>query len=118
MNVTVRLLTEYGKWLRVQTGVPYYVSPAFSLIKNNVADSSVQPFITDELAMFIDHLVSRLYKRYPDAGTALWNYYRYEGMTTRKLARLMRVSLAKVQELLKVSEAWIDSALENCKDAA
>ena len=107
------LLQEWGVWLRVQSGVPHYVSPSYALMRDNVEMLGGQsdPQITDELALMVDRLVCRLYTRYPQAGTALWNYYRYQGLSYRQLGRLMELPLPRVQELLKVAIAWIDASL-------
>lgn len=116
---TEYLLQEWGVWLRVQAGIPRYVSPSFALIRDNVClDQGADPQITDDLAMLIDRLVCRLHARYLEAGIALWNYYRYQGMSYRQLGRLMNVTHVKAQELVTVGVAWIDSALCIHADAA
>lgn len=116
---TEYLLQEYGVWLRVQAGVPRYVSPAYALLRDRVQTSgSLEPAISDELAMLMDRLVCRLFARYPDAGTAVWNYYRYQGMSFRQLGRLMGVSHVRASELVSVGRAWLDSALCMQADAA
>jgi hypothetical protein len=112
------LLEQWGIWLRVQVGIPRYVSPSFALMRDNVGGhAGEEPHISDELALLIDRLVSRLYARYPEAGCALWNWYRYSGMSYRQLGRLMTeanvgsISHVRAQELVRVGEAWIDAAL-------
>lgn len=116
---TALLLQEYGVWLRVQAGVPHYVSPSYALMRDNVQiDRGLDPAITDDLAMLIDRLVCRLSRRYPEAGTALWNYYRYQGMSFRQLGRLMNVTHVRAQELVSVGTAWVDCALCQQADAA
>lgn len=116
---TEYLLQEWGVWLRVQAGVPHYVSPSWALMRDNIQVSrGPDPAIQDEVAMLIDGLVCRLYNRYQEAGTALWNYYRYGGMTYRQLARLMGITHNKAAELVNVGAAWIDSALCQFEEAA
>ncbi|SNS16102.1 antiterminator Q family protein [Pseudomonas segetis] len=108
---TAYLLQEWGVWLRVQVGVPRYVSPSYALMRDNVQMSGgLDPCITDDTAMLIDRLVSRLEKRYPEAGQALWNYYRH-GISYRHLGKLMGITHVKAQELVMVGSAWVDSAL-------
>jgi len=109
---TEYLLQEWGVWLRVQAGVPRYVSPAYALMRDNVEQhDGLTPDISDDLGMVIDRLVCRLHARYPEAGVALWNWYRYRGMTYRQLGRLMACTHVKAQEMVRVGTAWIDSAL-------
>lgn len=116
---TAYLLQQYGIWLRVQAGVPRYVSPQWALMKDNIQVSSEPtPDILDEVAMLIDRHISRLYMRYPEAGTALWNYYRYAGMTYRKLGRLMNRHHNEAERLVSVGFWWLDSCLDSYADAA
>lgn len=113
------LLQEWGVWLRVQSGVPHYVSPSYALMRDNVqVDRGIDPAITDDMAMLIDRLVCRLHCRYPDAGIALWNYHRYSGMSYRQLGRLMGCTHVRAQELVTVGAAWVDSALCSYAEAA
>jgi hypothetical protein len=121
---TAYLLQEWGAWLRIQTGLPRYVSPSFALMRDNVQfTGSRTPCITDETAMTIDRLVSRLNARYEECGIALFNYYRH-GWTYRQLAREMTHKLGrpythvKAQKLVEVGSAWIDSALCHYAEAA
>ena len=118
------LLQEWGVWLRVQTGLPRYVSPSYALMRDNVQLSGgLTPCITDEAAMTIDRLVGRLNERYEECGIALFNYYRH-GWSYRQLSREMSSKLGrpfthvKVQELVTVGAAWIDSALCHYAEAA
>ncbi len=116
---TEYLLQEWGVWLRVQSGVPRYVSPSYALMRDNVQISgALDPNITDDTAMLIDRLACRLLDRYQEAGVALWNYYRYQGMSYRQLGRLMNITHVRAQELVTVGSAWIDSALCNYAEAA
>lgn len=109
---TEYLLVEWGVWARVQAGVPRYVSPSFALLRDNVQGGCApDPAISDDLALVVDRLIGRLHARYPEAGVAVWNYYRYQGMSYRQLGRLMGVSHVRAQELVAVGAAWVDSAL-------
>ena len=110
---TEYLLVEWGVWARVQAGVPRYVSPSFALLRDNVqVGCAPDPAISDDLALVVDRLIGRLHARYPEAGVAVWNYYRYQGMTIRRLAVLMGVSKAKADELIKVGCAYVAGAME------
>ncbi|WP_324730991.1 hypothetical protein [Pseudomonas paeninsulae] len=122
---TEYMLQEWGIWLRVQAGVPGYVSPTRALMRDNVqVERSPDPCITDELALLIDGKVCRLYTRYEDAGIALWNYYRHQGMSYRRLGLLMTKELGKTithvraQELVMIGSAWIDAAVCHYEEAA
>lgn len=116
---TEYLLQEWGVWLRVQCGIPRYVSPSYALLRDNAqVDHSITPCITDDMAMLVDRLVCRLHRRYPEAGIALWNYHRYAGMSYRQLGRLMGCTHVRAQELVTVGAAWIDSALCSYEEAA
>lgn len=122
---TEYLLQEWGVWLRVQSGVPRYVSPSFALMRDNVMMAGgPDPQIADEVALLIDGKVCHLYRRYQEAGIALWNYYRHAGMSYRRLGLLMSKELNKsithvrAQELVTIGAAWVDSALCHHKEAA
>lgn len=79
------LLQEWGAWLRVQTGMPRYVSPSFAMMRDNVQQvSRPAPCISDDLAMLVDRLVARMAALDGEMATALWNYHRH-GMTYRLL---------------------------------
>jgi len=110
---TYYLLSQWGIWLRVQTGVPNYISPLYALMRDNVVeeDRPPIPMLTDDEALWVDHAVSRLYSRDKKMGTALWNYYRYDGMSYRQLGRLMGITHMKAQELVRAGEAWVDARL-------
>ncbi|MBG6289513.1 hypothetical protein I5I61_18825 [Pseudomonas nitroreducens] len=116
---TAYLLQQYGIWLRVQAGMPRYVSPQWALMKDNIQVSSEPtPDILEEVAMLIDRYICRLHMRYPKAAEALWNYYRYAGMTYRQLGRLMGIHHNKAEELVSVGFWWLDSSLDSYADAA
>lgn len=115
---TAYLLNQWAVWLRVRVGIPGYVSPAWALMRDNVQVIRLpEPDIGDYAAMLIDRLVARLYARYPEAATALWNQYRYS-MSNRTLGRLMGVSHVKAGELVSVAFAWIDASLCHYAEAA
>jgi hypothetical protein len=97
----------------VQAGLPHYICPLYALMRDHIeeADRPLVPLITDSEALWVDHSVSRLYQRDPEMGTALWNYHRYDGMTFRRLGRLMGITHMKAQELVRAGEAWIDARL-------
>lgn len=112
------LLQEWGAWLRVQTGMPRYVSPSFALLRDNVEQcSGVTPAISDDLAMLVDRLVARMGKRDPEMAQALWNYHRH-AMNFRLLGRLMGVSHTKASQLVQAGRNWVDGALSLYCDAA
>lgn len=117
---TAFLLQEWGVWLRVQAGLPRYVSPAWAIMRECVAGhGGEQPMISDEIAQLVDSLVCRLYEErrgYREAGIALWHCRRYSGMSFRALGRLMGITHVKAQTLVEQAEAWIDCAL--CHRAA
>lgn len=122
---TEYMLQEWGVWLRVQSGVPRYVSPSLALMRDHVqVERGADPCITDELAMLIDSKVCRLFARYEEAGIALWNYYRHQGMSYRRLGLLMTQALGKTvthvraQELVMIGAAWIDAAVCHYDEAA
>lgn len=122
---TEYMLQEWGVWLRVQSGIPHYVSPSLALMRDHVqVERPPEPCITDELALLIDGKVCRLFARYEEAGLALWNYYRHQGMSYRRLAQLMTAALGKpfthvrAQELVQVGAAWVDAALCHYQEVA
>lgn len=113
------LLVQWGIWVRVQAGVPRYVSPQYALMRDNVQmHGGPSPAISDDMAMVIDRHIARLYERYPECGQALWNYYRYAGMTYRQLGRLMDMHHSKVERLVSVGAGWIDGSLDQYAEAA
>lgn len=115
---TAHLLNQWAIWMRVKVGVPGYVSPSWALMRDNVQVCRLpDPAIEDDLALLIDRLVARMYERYPEAATALWNQYRYN-MSNRTLGRLMGISHVKAGELVSVAFAWVDAALCHYAEAA
>jgi hypothetical protein len=119
---TAFLLREWGVWLRVQAGMPRYVSPSWALMREHVAGHGGEdPAITDDMALVVDGLVCRLYEErrgYRDAAIALWHYHRYSGMSYRSLGRLMGITHVKAQALVERAEAWVDCALCHYAEAA
>jgi len=122
---TEYMLQEWGVWLRVQSGLPRYVSPSYALMRDNdQVARTADPCITDEMALLIDGKVCRLFARYHDAGVALWNYHRHQAMSYRRLGALMSKALGKTithvraQELVMVGTAWVDAAVCHYEEAA
>ncbi|HBO3137243.1 TPA: hypothetical protein L4Q96_002816 [Pseudomonas aeruginosa] len=116
---TAYLLIQWGVWLRVQAGTPRYISPQWALMRGNMqCNSGPSPDISDDLALVIDRHISRLYLRYPEAGTALWNYYRYAGMTYRKLGRLMGIHHNQAEKLVSIGFGWLDGCLDSYAEVA
>lgn len=107
------MLIQWGIWVRTQVGVPRYVSPAWAMMRDNLqSPGDPDPDISEDEALVVDRAMARLYRGYPEAGMAVWNYYRYQGMTMRRLAVLMGVSKAKADELIKVGCAYVAGSME------
>ena len=47
-----------------------------------------------------------------------WHYYRFDGLTYRKLGMMMGITHVKAAELVKSGEAWLDGRLSAVCEAA
>jgi len=113
------LLQQWGIWSRVQAGIATYICPTYALMRDNVATEQLPtPAIDDLEALWVDRMLLILGDRDPVCFTALWHYYRFEGLTYRKLGQLMGITHMKAAELVKAGESWLDGRLSAVAEAA
>lgn len=124
MGDTEQMLEQWGLWRMSGMGVPRYVSPSFAIMRDNVQQcSGVSYCITDDLALLVDGAVARLCSREkgrtagPTMGDCIWLYYGAKWPAMR-VGRHFGISEAKARETIRAGVAWIDSALENLREAA
>ncbi len=111
MGDTRYLLEQWGWWWRHSSGVPRYVSPAYSLIRDHTGSTIPTGCINDDLAMAVDSVIARLCLRDRQMGNCIWLYYGVK-LGTRRIAKIMGVGETKALQLVKAGEAWIDGALD------
>lgn len=113
------LLRQWGIWSRIQASIATYICPTYALMRDNVATESLPtPDIDDLEALWVDRMLSVLKERDPQCFRAVWHYYRFEGLTYRKLGMLMGITHVKAAELVKSGEAWLDGRLSAVSEAA
>jgi hypothetical protein len=113
------LLTHWGIWTRIQAGIGGYVCPTYALMRDNVAtDQLPTPAINDAEAMWVDRMLSVLRERDRDCFNAVWHYYRFDGLTYRKLGLLLGCTHMKAAELVKSGESWLDGRMSAVLEAA
>lgn len=116
---TEYLLSEWGVWLRCQTGLPKYVSPSYALMREKMGTAGGEsPQIQDETAMMIDRLVCRMSLRYHEAAYALFLWYRHSMTSHRQLGRAMNVHHSKAETFIVAGVAWVDAMLCSYADVA
>jgi hypothetical protein len=103
------LLEHWGRWVVLGSGVSCCASR-----ENTILD----PMITDDDALFIDRLVGRLNKRYPECGKVIINYYTSRDTALRDVGKKLGFGEEKTRQLWKAGVAWIDGALDNRREAA
>lgn len=116
---TEYMLEQWGWWRMDGMGVPRYTSPLYALMRDNVpSEGGVKQYvITDDLALAVDGAVGRLTKREEQMGGFIWLYYGAKWPALR-VGRENGMSEAKAREVIKAGVAWIDSALEQFREAA
>jgi hypothetical protein len=116
---TEYLLSQWGIWVRCQTGVPKYVSPSYALMRDKMGSIGGEvPQIQEETAMMIDRLVCRMALRYHEAAYALFLWYRHSMTSYRQLGRAMGVHHNKAEMFLAAGIAWVDAMLCSYAEAA
>lgn len=115
---TEYLLEQWGSWRMSGMGVPRYVSQLASVIAQaNPCDDGLSYVITDELAMVVDAAIARLSKRNQQMGDFVWFYFGAK-WTMVRIGEQHRLGERTAREIVKQGVAWIDSALENIREAA
>ena len=105
-------LTQWGIWVRTQQGIPRYVSPAWAMMRDNVQlNRDPDANITEDDALRIDRAIAALNLVNSDRAVAVWTYYRYQGMTYRRLGKLMGIHADTAGNLVLAGAAWIDGAI-------
>lgn len=100
-------------------GVPGYMSPTLSLMRQAVAQpATCKNFcITDDWAIAIDSAVARLAHRDQQMGDIVWLYYGAKWPMVR-VGKYYGISEGKARELARASVAWIDCAVSDIRKVA
>lgn len=106
------MLTQWGRWVWQGVGIPRYVSPAFALLRDNVAQySPMAAAITDEDALLIDSIVARMGRRDPEMAQCVAIYYA-TGRTMHGVGQVMGLHRLKVRELLLAGRCYVEAVLD------
>lgn len=106
------LLTQWGRWVWQGSGVPRYVSPAFALLRDNVAQyAPMTAAITDEDALLVDSIVARMGRRDQEMATCMLIYYA-TGRTMHGVGQVMNLHRLKVRELLMAGKCYVEAVLD------
>lgn len=108
------LLEQWGSWRMDGMGVPRYVSPSITAA---AAGGGCQYSLTDDHALVIDSAVARLTKRNQQMGDFVWLYFGSK-WTMVRIGETSRMSERSAREIVKQGVAWVDSFLEQFREAA
>lgn len=108
------LLEQWGSWRMDGMGVPRYVSPSITAA---AAGGGCQYSLTDDHALVIDSAVARLTKRNQQMGDFVWLYFGSK-WTMVRIGEASRMSERSAREIVKQGVAWVDSFLEQFREAA
>ncbi len=115
---TEYLLEQWGSWRMSGMGVPRYVSPLAALMNQCCpVPSALTYVITDDAAMVVDSILARLIKRNQQMGDFIWWYFGAK-WTMVRIGEAHKMSERSAREVVRQGVAWIDSALENFREAA
>lgn len=108
------LLEQWGSWRMDGMGVPRYVSPSITAA---AAAGGVEYTLTDDAALVVDSAVARLTQRNQQMGDFVWLYFGSK-WTMVRLGESARMSERSAREIVKQGVAWVDSFLEQFREAA
>jgi hypothetical protein len=115
---TEYLLEQWGSWRMSGMGVPRYVSPLAALMNQCSPEPSCLTYvITDDAAMVVDSILSRLIKRNQQMGDFIWWYFGAK-WTMVRIGEANKMSERSAREVVRQGVAWVDSALEHFREAA
>lgn len=106
------LLTQWGVWVWQGAGVPRYVSPAFAMLRDNVAQHNVPSAnISDDDAMLIDSIIARMGRRDEEMANCVRLYYA-TGRTMHGVGKVLGLQRLKVRELLVAGRCYVEACLD------
>jgi Phage antitermination protein Q len=108
------LLEQWGSWRMDGMGVPRYVSPSITAA---TAGGGTEYSLTDDAALVIDSAVARLTQRNQQMGDFVWLYFGSK-WTMVRIGEASRMSERSAREIVKQGVAWVDSFLEQFREAA
>ncbi|MCH7419620.1 antiterminator Q family protein [Pseudomonas mosselii] len=103
------LLEHWGRWVVLGSGVSCCASRENTIL---------EPMITDDDALYIDRLVGRLRRRYPECGQVIIKYYTSRDASLRDVGKKLVYGEEKTRQLWKAGVAWVDGALDMRRGAA
>lgn len=108
------LLEQWGSWRMDGMGVPRYVSPSITAAASG---GGCQYTLTDDEALAIDSAVAKLTQRNQQMGDFVWLYFGSK-WTMVRIGEMSRMSERSAREIVKQGVAWVDSFLEQFREAA
>lgn len=106
------LLSNWGRWVWQQAGVPGYVSPLHALMRDNVAQTKTPTaLITDEEALLVDSIVARMWRRDQQMADCVRIYY-CTNRTMHAVGNLLGLPRLKVRELLIAGRAYVEAGID------
>ncbi|CAI3808218.1 TPA: antiterminator Q family protein [Pseudomonas putida] len=108
------LLEQWGSWRMDGMGVPRYVSPSITAA---TAGGGTEYSLTDDTALVIDSAVAKLTQRNQQMGDFVWLYFGSK-WTMVRIGEASRMSERSAREIVKQGVAWVDSFLEQFREAA
>ena len=108
------LLEQWGSWRMDGMGVPRYVSPSITAA---TAGGGTEYSLTDDAALVIDSAVAKLTQRNQQMGDFVWLYFGSK-WTMVRIGETSRMSERSAREIVKQGVAWVDSFLEQFREAA
>ena len=116
---TEYLLEQWGWWRMDGAGVPGYVSPALTLMRQSLPQPAASKgyCITDDWALAVDEAVAKLSIRDLQMGDIIWLYYGVKWPMVR-VGKHYGISEGKARELARAGAAWIDCAVSDFRKVA
>ncbi|HEP8750905.1 TPA: hypothetical protein VDU49_003263 [Pseudomonas aeruginosa] len=106
------LLTQWGKWVWQETGVPRCGSPMLAIVRDNVAmERCLSASISDDDAMLIDGIIARMGRRDEEMANCVRVYYATE-MTMQQVGKVLNLNRLKVRELLIAGRCYVEAVLD------
>ena len=109
---TEYLLEQWGWWRMDGAGVPGYVSPTLTLMRQSLPQPAASKgyCITDDWALAVDEAVAKLSIRDKQMGDIIWLYFGAKWPMVR-VGKAYGISEGKARELDRAGTAWIDCVI-------
>ena len=101
------LLEQWARWARINQGLTLHY-PCLATFTKFQGKASLAPDISDQEAIAIDRIVSKLRHRDTEMGDAVILYY-FSGSNLSYVARELGMDRRKADVLVKSGTAWVDA---------